>query len=194
MRKVILIFIPLLFLTGCGKEISNEVISPPSTPLGSSPSVSQAPTVKKVTEADLISSVSATIKTEKGSFTAVFHPQIAPKTVANFLEKFESGYFKNLTFHRVEDWVVQGGDPKGNGTGGGNITTELNDLPFGQWSVGVARGQDIRVSNDSQFFVCKTNCSFLTGQYTNLGKVTSGIEVVQALEVGDKILDTVVSN
>jgi len=60
--------------------------------------------------------------------------------------------------------------------------------------VGVARGQDIRVSNDSQFFVCKTNCSFLTGQYTNLGKVTSGIEVVQALEVGDKILDTVVSN
>src|SRR5436190_17801992 len=61
----------------------------------------------------------ATIELEKGgSFTFQMFPEDAPKTVQNFVDKAKSGYYNGLTFHRVEDWVIQGGDPRGNGTGG----------------------------------------------------------------------------
>lgn len=189
--RVVLVSGIILFLTGCAKAPEEKL--PEEVMPTSSPSASLEPVVKKVTAEDLEASVSATVKTARGSFTLVFYPQIAPKTIANYLEKFKSSYYKGLTFHRVEDWVVQGGDPKGNGTGGGNIATELNDLPFEQWSVGVARGPDIKVSNDSQFFICKKDCAFLTGQYTHMGKVTAGTDVISSLEIGDKILETVVS-
>ena len=130
----------------------------------------------------------ATITTSKGKIKISFYGKDAPKTVANFVNKAKSGFYNNLTFHRVEDWVAQGGDPKGNGTGGGNMPTELNDKPFTVGSVGVARGPDIKVSNDSQFFITKTDASWLTGQYTNFGIVTEGMNVVNTLQIGDKIL------
>lgn len=131
---------------------------------------------------------SAVIKTDKGDITIMFYGKDAPKTVANFVQKSRSGFYNNLTFHRVEDWVIQGGDPEGNGTGGGDILTELNDHPFEIGSVGVARAGDIRVSNDAQFFITKTDASHLNNQYTNFGKVTSGMEVVNQIQIGDKIL------
>ncbi len=130
----------------------------------------------------------AIIKTEKGDIALSLYPNDAPKTVANFIQKAKSGFYDNLTFHRVEDWVIQGGDPKGNGRGGGNIPTELNDKPFVVGSLGVARGADIRISNDAQFFITKTDASWLNSQYTNLGIVTRGIDVVNKIEIGDKIL------
>ena len=68
------------------------------------------------------------------------------------------------------------------------MQTELNKQPFVRGSLGVARGQDIRVSNDSQFFITKTDASWLNQQYTNFGIVTSGLEVVDKIKVGDKIL------
>ena len=88
----------------------------------------------------------------------------------------------------MEDWVVQGGDPKGTGTGGGQMPTELNNMPFKLGSLGVARGGDIRVSNDSQFFICTKDCNWLTGQYTNFGEVTDGMEIAGNIAVGDKII------
>jgi len=130
----------------------------------------------------------AVIKTDKGDIKVGLYENVAPKTVENFTDKAKSGYYQNLIFHRVEDWVVQGGDPLGNGTGGGNIATELSDVPFAIGSLGVARGGDIEVSNDSQFFICTKDCSWLTGQYTNFGEVTEGMEVVNDLEIGDKII------
>jgi len=129
----------------------------------------------------------ATIQTSKGNITFKFFGDIAPGTVNNFIQKSASGFYNGLTFHRVEDWVVQGGDPLGNGTGGGNMPTELSQQPFTTGSVGIARGGDIKVSNDSQFFICKTDCSFLTGQYTIFGQVESGMEVVNQIAIGDKI-------
>ena len=131
---------------------------------------------------------SATIELERGgSFTIALRPDKAAKTVANFVEKAKSGFYDGKTFHRVEDWVVQGGDPDGTGRGGGKMPSELNDLPFSRGSAGIARGQDITVNNDSQWFVCKSDASWLNNQYTNFGQVTSGQEVVSAIKVGDTI-------
>jgi peptidyl-prolyl cis-trans isomerase B (cyclophilin B) len=134
------------------------------------------------------SATEATIKTSKGDITIQFYGADAPNTVENFVKKAKSGFYDNLTFHRVEDWVIQGGDPKGDGTGGGQMPTELNDKPFVTGSVGVARGGDINVSNDSQFFITKEDASWLNNQYTNFGIVTDGMEVVNKIAIGDKIL------
>jgi peptidyl-prolyl cis-trans isomerase B (cyclophilin B) len=129
----------------------------------------------------------AVIKTSKGDITVALYPEDAPKTVANFVAKGKSSYYKGLTFHRVEDWVIQGGDPSGNGTGGGKMPTELSQRPFVVGSLGVARGGDIAVSNDSQFFICTKDCSWLNGQYTNFGVVTAGMDIALKIAVGDTI-------
>lgn len=130
----------------------------------------------------------ATIKTSKGDITFELYPDVAPKTVANFVTKAKSGFYENLTFHRVEDWVIQGGDPTGTGAGGGNIPSEFNNKPYIVGSVGVARRSDPKVQNDSQFFITKTEASWLNSQYTNFGTVTEGMDVVNKIEIGDKIL------
>jgi len=130
----------------------------------------------------------AVIKTDRGNIELILYPQDAPNTVANFVQKAKSGFYNNLIFHRVEDWVIQGGDPLGNGTGGGKIPTELNNKPFVVGSLGVARGQDINISNDAQFFITKKDSQFLNGQYANFGIVTKGMDVVNKIQIGDKIL------
>lgn len=131
----------------------------------------------------------ATIELDKGGIIHLqLFPQIAPKTVANFIQKANSGYYDSLIFHRVEGWVVQGGDPTGNGTGGNNnLTTELSKQPFKVGALGVARGGDIKVSNDSQFFITKQDSDFLDGQYTNFGQIIDGMDVVNKIQIGDKI-------
>lgn len=133
-------------------------------------------------------SVSATIKTSKGDIRLTLFGAQSEQTVRNFMEKARSGYYRNLTFHRVEDWVIQGGDPKGDGSGGGQMLTEANDLPFVTGSLGVARGSNPQISNDSQFFITKEDSPHLNRQYTNFGIVTSGMSVVHKIKVGDKIL------
>jgi len=138
---------------------------------------------------DVNNTQKAVIKTEKGDITLTLYPTDAPKTVANFIAKAKSGFYNNLTFHRVEDWVIQGGDPDGNGTGGGKMSTELNNKPFIIGSLGVARGGDIKISNDAQFFITKTDTSWLNNQYTNFGIVTNAMDVVKKIEIGDKILE-----
>lgn len=132
--------------------------------------------------------ISAIIETERGSIELELDSKLAPKTVANFSEKAKAGFYNGLTFHRVEDWVVQGGDPKGDGTGGGEIPTELNDKPFLAGSLGVARGSDIKVSNDAQFFIVKRDADWLNNKYTYFGRVVSGMDVVNSLTIGDRII------
>ncbi len=146
-------------------------------------------------EEGLKATYSATIKTSKGDIVLTIFGQYAPNTVKNFIDKSDKGFYKNLTFHRVEDWVIQGGDPKGDGTGGGLTQTEINQLPFEEGSVGMAgikNQQGVIVSNDSQFFITKSQSSHLNGQYTNFGKVESGMSVVNKIEKGDKILDIII--
>ncbi len=136
----------------------------------------------------------ATIKTAKGDIVIEMRPDLAPKTVANFLQKFNSGYCDGLNFHRVEDWVVQGCDPAGNGTGGNtSLPTETSNQPFVAGAVGVARkAMPKELSNDSQFFITKTDSTFLDGEYTYFGQVVSGMDVVNKLAVGDKIISATV--
>ena len=134
------------------------------------------------------SATKATIELAKGgSFTIAFRADKAPKTVENFVSKAKAKYYDGLTFHRVEDWVVQGGDPQGTGRGGGQMPSELNDLPFKAGAVGIARGPDIKINNDSQWFVVKTDAAWLNAQYTNFGQVTSGMDVIAGIKIGDKI-------
>lgn len=174
-KKILLVFVVCVFsvlLSGCNSNQKNTTEQAASTS----------------NEQSNMTNQTATIKTSRGDFRISLFADKAPKTVENFISKAKSDYYKNLIFHRVEDWVVQGGDPDGNGTGGGDMATELNDVAFKAGSVGVARGADIKVSNDSQFFICTTDCSFLTGQYTNFGEVTEGMDIVKSIQIGDKIL------
>lgn len=153
-----------------------------------------APTAVPVSPTQNVASIEAVMKTTRGDITLSLYPKDAPNAVNNFLSKAKAGFYNNLIFHRVEDWVVQGGDPKGDGTGGGLMPTEINSLPFVAGSLGVARGRDIRISNDSQFFIVKKDADWLYTQYTNFGIVTKGMDVVDKLEVGDKILEILLEN
>ena len=166
------------------------------TPLPQTPPPTQAPTpmptpVEPATVMDKKADVPVTLTTSKGVIKLKLYQSQAPNTVKNFLDKAKSGYYAGLTFHRVESWVIQGGDPKGTGTGGGAMPTELNQAPFKVGSLGVARGGDIKVSNDSQFFICTEDCSWLSGQYTNFGEVTEGMDIAKQIAIGDKIVSIV---
>jgi len=133
------------------------------------------------------------ITTSKGAFVIELRPDIAPRSVVNFLGKWASGYCDSKTFHRVEDWIVQGCDPKGNGTGGtDSLPTETSGMSFVRGSVGVARkSYPADVSNDSQFFIIKKDTPSLDDSYTYLGRVVSGINVIDTLSQGDTIVSTV---
>lgn len=194
----VLIVVGFIIFVATRKTLSsnqNEPLSTPQTSVSNSPS----PTVALNTTATPAASPSsaliisqATITTSKGDIVLKFFQKEAPNTVLNFYNKAKSGFYNGLTFHRVEDWVIQGGDPKGDGTGGGSMPTELNDEPFGIGALGVARASDIKVSNDSQFFITKKDSQFLNKQYTNFGTVTAGMDVVNKIQIGDKILKIVV--
>jgi peptidyl-prolyl cis-trans isomerase B (cyclophilin B) len=161
-------------LAACGPSASTPGGTATKSP---SPSPTPAPAATK-----------ATVELAKGgSFTFTLRPDKAPQTVARFAEKSRSGFYNDKLFHRVEDWVVQGGDPSGNGTGGEKVPSEYNDLSFKLGSVGIARGQDPAINNGSQWFVVKRDSTFLDKQYTNFGIVTSGMDVVNGIKIGDKI-------
>jgi len=139
------------------------------------------------------------IDTAKGRIVAKLHTEPDAKvtnTIANFEKKANAKYFDGLTFHRVEDWVIQGGDPAGNGTGGGNMPSEYNNLPFKAGALGVARGQDPAINNDSQFFIVKSDADYLNGQYTNFGQLADpgSMTVVNQIAIGDKITSIRVEN
>ncbi len=162
-------------------------IAPSATQQNQQPTAPTA-TSQPIGPEEVLAPKQATIETTEGNITVELFATEAAKTVDNFAHKAKSGFYKGLDFHRVEDWVIQGGDPLGNGTGGGTMPTELNNEPFVVGSLGMARGSDINVSNDSQFFITKTDASWLNGQYTNFGKVISGMNVVDKIKIGDKIL------
>jgi peptidyl-prolyl cis-trans isomerase B (cyclophilin B) len=108
-------------------------------------------------------------------------------TVAHFETKANAGEFDGRVFHRVENWVIQGGDPTGTGRGGDRMPAEYNNLSFSAGALGVARGPDKAYNSDCQFFIVKSDAQFLNGEYTNFGQVTEGMDVVRKIAVGDKM-------
>jgi peptidyl-prolyl cis-trans isomerase B (cyclophilin B) len=132
----------------------------------------------------------ALITLENGqTITIEFFPEDAPKTVENFVTLAKKGFYDNLTFHRVvPDFVVQGGCPKGNGTGGPgyNIKAEFNKQKHVRGSVAMARSQDPD-SAGSQFYITYGATPHLDNNYTVFGKVTSGMEAVDRIKQGDRM-------
>ena len=129
------------------------------------------------------------LKTEKGLLKIELYPEEAPLTVKNFLSLARKGFYDNLSFHRVvADFVIQGGDPLGDGWGGPGyvIPSEDNLLPYERGSVGIATsGYD---TGGCQFFICQSEQPHLTGNYTLFGKVIENIDIIDSILPGDKIL------
>ncbi|MEP7338991.1 MAG: peptidylprolyl isomerase [Acidobacteriota bacterium] len=139
--------------------------------------------------------VTATIHTDVGTtITMELFPQDAPITVDNFITLARKGYFNNLTFHRVvPNFVIQGGDPRGDGEGGPGyqIRCEVNTRPYQRGAVGMAlSGKD---TGGSQFFITHSPQPHLDGGYTVFGQVTSGMEIVDRIVRGDLIKRIVIT-
>lgn len=145
--------------------------------------------------------VTATLQTERGSFTIKLDPKNAPLTVQSFVNlatgKYPNakskGYFNGISFHRVvPNFVIQGGDPRGDGNGGPGyqIRCEINTNEYSRAAVGMAlSGKD---TGGSQWFVTHSPQPHLDGGYTIFGYVTSGMEVVDHIQRGDKILSVTI--
>ena len=139
--------------------------------------------------------VLAEISTSEGIMKFELLFDAAPNTVANFMHLVDSGFYKGLSFHRViQGFMVQGGDPKGDGTGGpgytiademtGNIKPDVGTLAMA--NAGPNTG-------GSQFFICQMPQPQLAGRYTVFGRMTSGYDVLTRIEKGDPIVDVKIS-
>ncbi len=118
-----------------------------------------------------------------------FFPADAPKTVENFVTLAKKGFYNGLAFHRVvADFVVQGGDPKGNGTGGPGYTikAEFSKRKHVRGTLAMARSQHVD-SAGSQFYITYGPTPHLDGSYTVFGQVTSGMEHVDRIKQGDRM-------
>lgn len=131
-----------------------------------------------------------TLELENGGVIEMeLYPDSAPQHVTSFLDLIGKGYYDGLNFHRVvPGFVVQGGCPKGTGTGGPGYTikAEFNARPHLSGSLAMARSADPD-SAGSQFYICLAPQPGLDGQYTVFGQVTSGFELVQKIRQGDKM-------
>lgn len=131
----------------------------------------------------------AVIKTEKGVIKLVLLRKIAPNHVRNFVALANRGYFNNLLFHRViPNVIIQTGDPKGDGTGGPgySIKAEFSDHPYGAGTVGMARTSDPD-SAGSQWFIAMREMPQWVHTYTVFGQVLEGMDVVRAIQRGDRM-------
>ena len=132
----------------------------------------------------------ASIATDRGTIRLMLHADKTPLTVANFVNLAQRGFYNNLTFHRViADFMIQGGCPKGNGTGGpgykfkDEFVPELRHDKPGILSMANAGPN----TNGSQFFITHSPQPHLNGKHTVFGKVKNGQEVVDLIEQGDKM-------
>ena len=133
--------------------------------------------------------VATIVVKDYGTITVELYPDVAANTVKNFISLANSGFYDGLIFHRViEDFMIQGGDPNGNGTGGPDYTIKgefsangvTNDLSHTRGVISMARAQEYD-SAGSQFFIMHNDATYLDGQYAAFGMVTEGIEVVDKI-------------
>lgn len=188
MKKLRVSLVSILFLlafiaTGCGAGgAQSQTGSTQSNQSQSNSSSSQAQKnpVVTITMAD------------GGQIKAELYPQIAPNTVNNFIALVQKGFYNGLSFHRViPGFMIQGGDPKGNGMGGPGYSIKgefnnngfKNSLKHERGVLSMARAQDPN-SAGSQFFIMVAAAPSLDGDYAAFGKVTSGLDVI------DKIVNT----
>lgn len=137
--------------------------------------------------------IQATVTTTQGKFVMVMHPEVAPITVNNFVVLAIHGYYNGLVFWKAEDWVVQSGDPQGDGHGGPgyNLPDEPGNTQWALGAVGMARvhAGGVNAVNGSQFFIEKAAWpnSGPTAVYNRFATVISGMSAVQALSTTDSV-------
>lgn len=130
----------------------------------------------------------AVIKTSKGKIEFTLYADKAPKTVSNFVYLVEKGFYNGLTFHRVEPYVIQGGDPTGTGSGGPGYSFPDEQVQGEYIEGSVAMANSGPNTNGSQFFISPVDNSKNFAKLYNLfGQVTSGMDIVKQTQVGDKI-------
>ena len=180
MRKLLSICLAALLvlsLAGCGKT---SVVGITTT--------SKAPAANE--ESQGVGTHHAEIDIQDyGTITVELDGDAAPITVQNFMDLANDGFYDGLTFHRIiAGFMMQGGDPNGNGTGGSENTIKgefsangvENPLSHIRGAISMARAQDMD-SASSQFFICHADSTFLDGQYACFGYVTDGMDVVDAV-------------
>ncbi len=153
------------------------------------PSPAPTPTIPTPSPTTVPDTVVATIDTSMGSFQVTLDGKSAPLTVANFIKLSNQGFYNGLKFHRVvQGFMIQGGDPKGDGTGGPGYTIPAEiKLKHTIGAIAMARTGDqvnpTKASSGSQFYVTLAPQPSLDGQYTVFGYVTSGMDVVAKIGV-----------
>lgn len=170
MKKIIILFVSLILLTGCGENTQNPIV---------------------------------TMEIEDyGTITIKLYPDMAPNTVANFVNLIEEGFYDGLTFHRsVPGFVLQGGDPNGDGTGGPGYTIKgefssngytQNTLSHTRGVISMARSRD-NDSAGSQFFIVLDDSATysLDGLYAGFGRVTEGMDIIDEIVENEEIADDV---
>jgi peptidylprolyl isomerase len=155
--------------------------------------VCAAPAIAQSLPANLDKANAIVIDTTKGRVVVKLRPDIAPKHAERIKLLARDGYYNNVPFHRViEGFMAQTGDGKNfNGTGGSkypNLPAEFSSVPFKRGIVGMARTSDPNSAN-SQFFIMFNDGPSLNGQYTVIGEVVSGMDVVDKLKRGEPVSD-----
>jgi len=141
---------------------------------------------------DVNKKYTALIKTAKGDLALELYPQDAPVTVNSFVTLARKGFYNGLTFHRViPDFMAQGGDPTGNGTGGPGykFQDEFSSRTHQAGSLSMANSGPN--TNGSQFFICYAPQPHLNGKHTVFGQLTQGMDVLKKLVNGDKMIEAV---
>ena len=198
--KIIAFFMVMIFgLCGCGTETTFTSNTSPAGNIDSSDADNNSDDfVDGNTQSDESSRQRVKFTMDSGrSFIIELYPEYAPKTVENFVDLVSTGFYDGLTFHRiVDDFMAQGGDPNGNGTGGSphKIKGEFsvngftqNTLSHTRGVVSMARSKNPN-SASSQFFICYGDATFLDGQYAAFGKVIEGMEVVDSFLEVERVL------
>jgi peptidylprolyl isomerase len=152
-----------------------------------------APAMAQSLPANLDKANAIVIDTTKGRVVIKLRPDIAPKHAERIKLLARDGYYNNVPFHRVvEGFMAQTGDGKNfNGTGGSkypNLPSEFSSVPFKRGTVGMARTSDPNSAN-SQFFIMFNDGPSLNGQYTVIGEVVAGMDVVDKLKRGEPVAD-----
>ncbi len=176
-----------------GTQTPNQQVQGQQTQQQAQPTI----VVPTTAASDIITAEMITIHTAKGDIEFETYPKDAPKTVANFSTLAKKGYYNGLTFHRVEPgFVIQGGDPNGNGSGGYSIYGPTFEDELNPDTVSYKEGYKEGVvamanrgpnTNGSQFFIMLADNDSLPKNYTIFGKVTKGMDVVKQIAVGDKM-------
>lgn len=139
---------------------------------------------------DVSKTYHVTMETSKGNIELALYPEYAPLTVNNFVFLTQEGYYDGVTFHRViKDFMIQGGDPTGTGRGGPGyrFADETYGNPLKHETGVLSMANAGPNTNGSQFFITHSPQPHLNGKHTVFGKVTSGMEVVNAIQQGDVI-------